>query len=579
MLRIATLCLTGLTVGFSTLYAQELRLDWRRIGNSAIQHPLGDVATGPIDRVWFTPDGQVSVRTRSGITWRSDGERWREDSSSPPPANEREQGSRSYRLQGDDAFRSDDGGASWLNLTRFRGGSLLGGSLSDLAVSSQNPDVIAAANDFGVWRSMDAGGTWAGFNEGLPNLSISRIMAAPQGISGLRAIAGSTILEWQPGQRAAWSPVGTASPNQLAAIERRGAFVYRGADDSIQVTRDGVALPATPASAPVTRFWVDTRDGAIALALAGGRLLRTINGGLGWDDITGSLPKGNLRGVTADRLTGSIYLAGDAGVFYGTLDFNVLGAPPVWRKLGPLPRSQGNDVFLDGAANQLYIAVEGYGVFATLAPHRRRVPALVSAADLNARSASPGALFSLLGVGVSSARSGDRVIPLLASNEGESQLQVPFDAQGNELALRLESGTSGWDMKLALDTAAPAIFIDRDGTPMLLDGNSGVLLDAMNPARGNGRLQILATGLGRVKPEWPTGLEAPLEDPPQVVAEVNVFLDGQRLETVRSTLAAGYVGFYLVEALVPTLVNSGTAELRLEVAGRSSNSVRVYIEP
>jgi uncharacterized protein (TIGR03437 family) len=244
-----------------------------------------------------------------------------------------------------------------------------------------------------------------------------------------------------------------------------------------------------------------------------------------------------------------------------------------------LPAGRTNDVFLDAAANQLYVSVEGYGVFATLGPHRRRLPALVSAADLSSRIAAPGALFSLLGAGVTSARSGDRVIPLLASSEGESQLQVPFEAQGSELALRLESGASRWDMKLPLDVAAPAIFVDRDGSPMLLDGNSGVLLDAMNPARSGARLQILATGLGRVNPEWPTGLEAPLEDPPAVVAPIRVLLDGQPLETTRATLAPGYVGFYLIEAQMPSLVNSGTADLRLEVAGRASNSVRVYIEP
>ena len=34
-----------------------------------------------------------------------------------------------------------------------------------------------------------------------------------------------------------------------------------------------------------------------------------------------------------------------------------------------------------------------------------------------------------------------------------------------------------------------------------------------------------ATGLGKVRPEWPTGVAAPLQDAPQVVAPVAVFLD------------------------------------------------------
>ena len=579
MLRNATLGLIGLATLLPALPAQDLRLDWRRIGNSAVQHPLGDVATGPIERVWYTADGNISVRTRSGVTWYFDGERWRIDTGIPPAANERQRGNRTYRID-NDAFRSDDGGATWLNLTSYRGVSLLGGSLSDLAVSPQNPDDIVAANDFGIWRSLDAGATWAGVNQELPNLSILRIVTAPQGVTGLRAITDSLLLEWMPGQRSAWAPVGPPSADLLAAVERRGIFVYRGnADGSVQVTRDGVAVSVAQFGSPVTRFWVDSRDGSIALAIAGNRVMRTLNGGLSWDDITGSLPDGRLRGITADRATGALYLAGDQGVFYGTLDFQVLGSAPAWRKLDALPAIRTNDVFLDAAANQLYVSVEGYGVFATLAPHRRRLPALVNAADLSSRTAAPGALFSLLGAGVTSARSGDRVIPLLASSEGESQLQVPFEAQGSELALRFESGASRWDLKLPLDVAAPAIFVDRDGSPMLLDGNSGVLLDAMNPARSGARLQILATGLGRVNPEWPTGLEAPLEDPPAVLAPIRVLLDGQPLETTRATLAPGYVGFYLIEAQMPSLVNSGTAELRLEVAGRASNSVRVYIEP
>jgi uncharacterized protein (TIGR03437 family) len=47
----------------------------------------------------------------------------------------------------------------------------------------------------------------------------------------------------------------------------------------------------------------------------------------------------------------------------------------------------------------------------------------------------------------------------------------------------------------------------------------------------------------------------------------------------RATLAPGYVGFYLIEVQLPKLVNSGPAELYLDVDGQPSNRVRVYIEP
>ena len=40
-----------------TASAQDVRADWRRIGNSAMDLSLASVATGPVDRVWFSEDG------------------------------------------------------------------------------------------------------------------------------------------------------------------------------------------------------------------------------------------------------------------------------------------------------------------------------------------------------------------------------------------------------------------------------------------------------------------------------------------------------------------------------------------
>ncbi|MBZ5605321.1 MAG: hypothetical protein LAO79_23730, partial [Acidobacteriia bacterium] len=62
------------------------------------------------------------------------------------------------------------------------------------------------------------------------------------------------------------------------------------------------------------------------------------------------------------------------------------------------------------------------------------------------------------------------------------------------------------------------------------------------------------------------------------VAPVRAYLDSQPVEVTRAVLAP-YVGFYMVELEVPKIVNSGPAELYLEVGGQSSNRVRVYIEP
>ncbi len=105
------------------------------------------------------------------------------------------------------------------------------------------------------------------------------------------------------------------------------------------------------------------------------------------------------------------------------------------------------------------------------------------------------------------------------------------------------------------------------------------MLDASKPAHAGARLQILATGLGRVTPDWPTGLAAPLNDPPHVAATVRAYLDGAPVDVTQATLAPGYVGFYLIEIQLPRLTNTGPAELYLEAEGQQSNRVRLYIQP
>jgi len=114
---------------------------------------------------------------------------------------------------------------------------------------------------------------------------------------------------------------------------------------------------------------------------------------------------------------------------------------------------------------------------------------------------------------------------------------------------------------------------------MLYDADSGLRIDGRNPAHSNGRMQILATGLGQVRPNWPAGLPAPLTNPPVVVAAVRVFLDGVPLQVTRATLAPGYVGFYLVEVQLPVMANFGSSQLWVAADGQESNRVQIVIEP
>ncbi len=609
--------------------AQTFHADWRRLGNTTVEASLASPAGGPVERVWYSSDGrQLFLRTASGNVFVTrDFETWDPvtpaatpaEEDTPPVRSAPEAAARIRRAPhrpgllyavGRAVYRSEDAGASWANLTDYAGASILGGGFRDLAVSPENDQEIVVAGRFGVWRSLDGGLSWSGLNRSLPNLPVRRILRLPGGAGGMRVLLENFgAVEWAPGEKTAWRPVADetlATQEELRRTLRSllaapigpiavaGDSIYAGSSDGrlwASSDRGRTWRPFAPAGAGAVRDVFASADNPrtalAAVGDAGGRVhvLKTTNGGIFWDDITGDLPDVATRAVTADLASGAVYVGGDAGVYFTFADLRGAGVSTAWSPLAGRPAGRRVfDLELDASGNQLFAAVDGEGIYSTMAPHRFFDPKVVNAADFSSRPASPGALLSVLGRRVASARAGTWMAPVLAASPAESQIQVPFEVAGNSLTLALMAvGGSGrlerYDVGLALRRAAPAIFVDRDGAPMVLDADTGVLLDAMTPARSGGRIQILATGLGKVQPDWPSGLPGPLENPPRVVAEVRVYLDREPLPVTRAILAPGYVGFYLVEAQLPEILNAGPAELMIEAGGEQSNRTRIYLEP
>src|SRR4029078_1684123 len=106
-----------------------------------------------------------------------------------------------------------------------------------------------------------------------------------------------------------------------------------------------------------------------------------INGGAFWDNFTANLPDAAAHGVAADRASGVLYAATDSGVFMAYADLNALGALQTWTAVPGLPDGAAMDVKLDAQANQLWAAIDGYGVYSTLARHRFRGPTRASAQE------------------------------------------------------------------------------------------------------------------------------------------------------------------------------------------------------
>lgn len=579
-------------------YAQSPDV-WRQVAGTTIDDGLAGPASGPVFSVWYGVGGRLLAETASSRVFETaDFAHWRlnTEASAPPivraanvirlpEANARVEtaGARLYALAPSNIYVSDDGGRTWINLTGFNNRSVIGDGFTSLAVAPRNPQELAAANRFGVWRSLDGGLSWHSLNDDLPNLMVRRLLD-----SRTISLADGTI---EAAQSGIWTPAKTTDSE--AALDARfgataavaaGTTIYAGrADGRLLVSHDnGSTWPDTSriASESISRIWVDADRPDSALAAAGAHLYRTVNGGIFWDEVTGSLRAAAINGIAADRSAGVVYVATDRGVFSGRISLNdASAATSAWTSVTrDLPAAPAWDVRLN-PDNTLSVALDGYGVFETAAPHRTQNVRIVSGADLSDRPAAPGSLISVLGAKVDSVTNSGAAYPVLAASDRSSQVQVPFEATPGTFSLSLKGATDTWTVPLTVQNTAPAIFVDADGAPLLVDSASGLVLDPKLAVYAGSTVGLLATGLGKVIPDWPTGVPAPVDQPPVVAGAVTAFLDGRPIEVTRAVLAPTYVGYYMVELQIPAIVNRGVSELRIVMNGTESNRVKISLEP
>ncbi len=513
---------------------------------------LPSLATGPVDRVWYSPDGAtLFAKAASGRVFETgDFEQWKlvTDAKANPPsennpsaANTPEAGLKltsaaaSGRLYGvgHDVYRSDDSGQSWTNLTAYRGACILGAGLASVAASPSDPDEVSVASGTGVWRSVDGGLSWTGLNDFLPNLPSGRLLALPSGTRGVRLSLANDAgeIEWAPGEKTAWkaadatevqreqalkSALSQVLKSTVSAIATAEDYIYAGDwEGRLRVSADaGVSWGAVSKlgdAGKIEAIWVDPSDPRVAVAALSARtaalpdaarpvyVLRTMNGGgfLGRHhrQSSGWGVAARRDGRSRQRCYLCRYRCG--GILH--LDRSWLGGPShrldvAQRKL---PAAAATDVKLDAGANQIYAALDGYGVYTAIAPHRLRSARVVSAADYSDRPAAPGGVLSVIGAHVESAASGDVVAPVLHASDTASDIQVPFSASGNTLSLSLTASAGPLAFQIPLKTVSPAIFVDPEGTPLIMDSASGILLDSTKPARAGSASRFWPPGSAR----------------------------------------------------------------------------------
>ncbi len=177
--------------------AQPSRTDWRRIGNAALSLSLPSVATGPVERVWYSEDGsRLYARAAADRTFvTGDFETW-----SAVPLDQ------STPVAPEEVTVSDSSGTrrpSSRTTAGQRPGAMQrdGSSIDQTTAAGRGPALPTSkaarfwATASSIWRCRlvtrtswsshrppasggpsDGGQSWSGLNEAFPNLPVRRLL-------------------------------------------------------------------------------------------------------------------------------------------------------------------------------------------------------------------------------------------------------------------------------------------------------------------------------------------------------------------------------------------------------------------
>ena len=166
--------------------------------------------------------------------------------------------------------------------------------------------------------------------------------------------------------------------------------------------------------------------------------------------------------------------------------------------------------------------------------------------------------------------------PLLGTTGSQINFQIPFEVgPGTATVNLLANGSSVGTASIQVQTAAPGLFTQSDGTAAVLNQDSSVN-GAANPAVSGSVIAAYLTGLGSVQPPVATGKSAPLDSLSTTTGGVTATVGGATATVEFAGLAPGYTGLYQVNVLVPQLP-SGRTPLQTSVNGVASNAADVNL--
>src|SRR5262249_30368320 len=154
---------------------------------------------------------------------------------------------------------------------------------------------------------------------------------------------------------------------------------------------------------------------------------------------------------------------------------------------------------------------------------------------------------------------GGRALPLLFTNDGQINAQVPYDLPpGTTHQLIAKHGNRiSAPQPVSVGAAQPAIFsTDSTGKGqghiyVVPSADQQILADAAAPAKAGDAVVIYCTGLGPVTPPVPAGSAVPTDALRNTTATVTLTIGGVAANVFFAGLTPGLTGLYQINAVVP----------------------------
>ena len=174
---------------------------------------------------------------------------------------------------------------------------------------------------------------------------------------------------------------------EITALASSGDALYAGGlDGRIWVSLDrgqNWNNYRAASGSPVEGIFVDGQESRIALAVLGGKgaphVLRSVNTGITWDDLSSNLPDAPAYAITVDRPSGAAYVATESGVFFAAMDLDRSSPAGNWTLIsGSLPTARAIDVKLDPKSAEARAHTLEAQAACMIAELRARLPALAA---------------------------------------------------------------------------------------------------------------------------------------------------------------------------------------------------------